>query len=720
MLHRDAIRKGSPPMPAETFRDEWGIPHLRADSADELAFLQGFNAATDRSWQIEMERWRSEGRTAEMLGADGLEWDRFARRTRLDDTARRCFANLDAATRGWCSAYVEGINHALAAGLRNAPEFRDTDTVPASWKPWTPLGVFLVHHILFGTFPNKLWRAHVTQTLGAGAVELFSIEAPVWAGSNAWAAAGSLTQSGSPLIAGDPHRLMELPGVYQQVRLACPEFDVVGLAFPGVPGIPHFGHSGTAAWAVTNAMADYQDLYSEQLRREGDVVLALGPDGARPVLVQHEETILVRGSAAETVEVIETERGPVISGGVEGGALSLRTPARVAGTLGFEALLPLLRSRSADDVETALEAWVEPVNCVLAADSQGGVRQLVAGKVPVRSRENRVRPVPAWSTEHQWTGGWEDLPGTPVPGLAVNANDRDSGGGDRLGLEFAPAHRARRIRQLLEEGGTGLDAAYMERIHMDSLLGSWPVFRALLQGLTPRSEADPASATGPLSATARALRARLLEWDGQMRADSGDAAVFAAWRSALVTALAAAPALNRLAAANSYAPLFAPWLNPVARVGFALETLLAKGPAYGIDVTGAASRALEETATAAPSGTWGGSHTVLPLHALADHGTAGAASVPTVPLTRLSGDTACVLSTESLPGLTDRSFRGPVARYVWDLENRANSRWVVPFGASGLPENPHFASQLPLWAAGDFIPIITAWEQLTKENHDPR
>ena len=649
-------------MPAETFRDDWGIPHLRADSADELAFLQGVNAASDRSWQIEMERWRSEGRTAEQLGTDGLEWDRFARRSRLDDTARRCFSNLDAATRGWCSAYVEGVNHALASGLRDAPEFRDTDTAPARWEPWTPLGVFLVHHILFGTFPNKLWRAHVTQTLGAGAVELFNIEAPVWAGSNAWAVAGGLTQSGSPLIAGDPHRLMELPGVYQQVRLACPEFDVVGLAFPGVPGIPHFGHTGTVAWAVTNAMADYQDLYSEQLRRDGEAVLALGPDGARPVLAQHRETILVRGSAAETVEVIETERGPVISGGVDGGALSLRTPARVAGTLGFEALLPLLRSRSAADVEAALEAWVEPVNCVLVADSDGSVRQLVAGKVPARDRENRVRPVPAWSTEHQWTGGWEDLPRSPVSGLAVNANDRESGGGDRLGLEFAPAHRARRIRQLLEDAGTGLDAAAMQRIHMDSQLGSWPVFRALLQGLGAASE--PASPeTVPLSKTALAFRTRLLDWDGHMHADSGDAAAFAAWRSALVLALAGAPALNRLAAANSYAPLFAPWLNPVARVGFALETLLAKGPDHGIDVKEASRRALEEAAAAAPAGTWGASHTLLPLHALADHGTGGAASVPAVPATELSGDTACVLSTESLPGPHGQvlpGFRGPL------------------------------------------------------------
>ena len=693
-------------MPSEIFRDTWGIPHLRADSPSDLSFLQGFNAAADRSWQIEMERWRSEGRTAEHLGADGLDWDRFARRVRLDDTARRCFGNLDADTRRWCAAYVDGVNRGLESGRRDAPEFRATDTAPAAWEPWTPLGVFLVHHILFGTFPNKLWREHVAATLGDDAVDLFSIEAPVWAGSNAWAAAGSLTASGSPLIAGDPHRLLELPGVYQQVRLACPEFDAVGLAFPGVPGVQHFGHTGSAAWAVTNAMADYQDLFREQLRDDDGVMSALGPNGWEPVHTHHQEEMLVRGSAPETVEVIETARGPVIAGGADGGALSLRTPARAAGSLGFEALLPLLRSRSAADVEAALDAWVEPVNCVLVADSTGDVRELVAGKVPARNRLNRVRPVPGWSADHQWTGAWEKLPRSHVPELAVNANDRDSGGGDQLGLEFAPAHRARRIRHLLEERGPGLDAGSMQRIHVDTHLGSWPVLRALLQ--------EPVA----LSAAAGALRERLLLWDGHMDGDSSDAGVFAAWRSALVLALARTPKLLPLAEPHAHSPLFGPWLFAASRVGFALETLIADGPAAGVDVAGAAREALEEVAAAAPAATWGSSHTVLPLHALDDHEPRELA--PTVPVTKLSGDTGCVLSTESLPGVTDRSFRGPVARYVWDLADRAASRWIVPFGAAGHPDDPHFASQLPLWAEGKLIPVVTDWEQLTKENHDPR
>ena len=116
-------------------------------------------------------------------------------------------------------------------------------------------------------------------------------------------------------LAGDPHRIIELPGVYQQVRLACPEFDVVGLAFPGVPGLPHFGHTGDVAWAITNAMADYQDLYRRGAppRRGRPASRPAAATGWEPAAA-HIETIEVRGAGRrETVEVIETARGPVIA-----------------------------------------------------------------------------------------------------------------------------------------------------------------------------------------------------------------------------------------------------------------------------------------------------------------------------------------------------------------------------------------------------------------------
>ena len=163
--------------------------------------------------------------------------------------------------RAWVSAYVDGVNDGLAVGAARARSSRATGLVPGRWEPWAPLGVWLATHILFAGFPTKLWREEVARALGDEAVDLFATDGPGTAGSNGWLVPGARTATGLAIIAGDPHRFIEDPGVYQQIRLACPEFDVVGLAVPGVPGIAHFGHTGTVAWAITNAMADYQDLY---------------------------------------------------------------------------------------------------------------------------------------------------------------------------------------------------------------------------------------------------------------------------------------------------------------------------------------------------------------------------------------------------------------------------------------------------------------------------
>ncbi|MGV9536772.1 penicillin acylase family protein [Streptosporangium sandarakinum] len=344
-------------------RNQWGIPHMWGDTVEDLAYVQGFTAVTDRAWQVQTEKWRSEGRLAERLGPAHVPWDRFARRVRLDDTARRCFQRLLPETRRWIEAYVDGVNDALPHA--DAPEFGATGCAPDPWRPWSPLGVFLVQHILFSTFPNKLWRAHVSATLGPGAGALFAMEGPAGAGSNAWAVAGDPGAGRPTVIAGDPHRVLELPGIYQQVRLSCPEFDVAGLAFPGVPGVPHFGHAGPVAWAVTNAMADYQDLYRERLRRRDGRIEVREADGWTAV-PHHVERIAVRGGDPVEVEIIETARGPVIDvDRTTGEAISLRTPTRVDGDLGFDALLPLLRARRAGDVAEALRDWVEPVNSVL-------------------------------------------------------------------------------------------------------------------------------------------------------------------------------------------------------------------------------------------------------------------------------------------------------------------------------------------------------------------
>ncbi|GIE84359.1 GNAT family N-acetyltransferase [Actinoplanes regularis] len=598
------------------YRDDYGIPHLRAASVAELAYLQGRVTASDRGRQLVVERLRSEGRLASVAGPAEVPWDRFARRVRLDSTARRCFALLSEETRSFLTSYADGVR---SAGIE--------------WHPWSSLGVFQVQHILFGTFPNKLWRAHVERTLGPAAADWFAIEGPGGSGSNAWAVPGE--------IAGDPHRLLELPGVYQQIRLACPEFDVAGLTFPGVPGVQHFGHAGSVAWAVTNAMADYQDLYFEELRETPEGLQARGPAGWEPVH-RHQETISVRDGDPVVVDVVETARGPVIDGD-----LSLRTPARVASDLGFDALLPLLRATTADEVADAFAGWVEPVNSVLVADSGGRLLQLTAGRVPLRDDRNRQVPVPAWEPRHEWKPGWVP-PFRAAAASAVNANDRRPDT-EPYGVDFSPPGRARRIRELLDAGFPP------EKIHLDT----------------------------------------------SMPAGSLDAGRLAARRSAAARRLHEHPALAPLFAGHGHDPLFAPWTDPRARIGHALDGVLAGLGLSISDLVNPVDLVDEEPAQA---GTWGSRHLLYPLVL------PGLECEP--PRVELGGSADCVLNTSSVPGVSDLCWRGPVARYVWDLADRQRSRWVVPFGAVDAPDSPHFLDQLPLWANGDLVPLITDWDRL--------
>jgi penicillin amidase len=688
---------------ARIHRDAYGVPHVRATTVSDLARGQGEVTARDRAWQLELLRRRATGTTAALLGPAALPWDRFARRTRIAESGRRAHARLRPETVAFVASYVEGVNTGLHA---DSVELRRLGVAPAAWEPWTPLAVFLAQHLLFAGLGGKLWTARAREVLGDDA-RLLSREGPAVSGSNAWAVGGGRTASGFPLVGGDPHRVIESPGVYQQVRLSCDEFDVLGFAFPGVPGVQHFAHAGEVAWAITNAMADYQDAYDERLRRTPDGVEALGPDGWAPADARV-ETIAIAGGAEERIEVVRTDRGPVFSGTVdEGRGHSLRTASGALDELGFDAILPLLHARTAADVMAALDDWVEPVNNVVAADRDGDVRYRVAGRVPVRAEANRHGVVDAADPEAAWTGWLDPLPAHRVPadGQVVTANERRGPESDPVGTVFAPPHRAARIHALLD-GRVGLGVGDFRAIHDDALLLPAPLFQDLLRPLRP----------GP---GGMAVRGAIVEWDGRMDAGSPGAAAFAAWRSAFTLRVAAEPVLAPLAEPLVDDPVLAPSLDLLTRVGLALESLVRAGAPYGLDLPALATAALDDAARHPP--TWGASHVVAPVHAFdlltdegADEGPDDLVPPPVPPLP-VSGDVDCVRATGSVPGVSDACWRGSVARYVWDLADRDASGWVVPLGAAGDAADPHHLDQLPLWAAGELAPVVTDWERLRPE-----
>lgn len=666
------------PQSFELFRDDLGIPHVRAASEAALAYGQGWVTAQDRGLQIEADRLRAQERYAGLAGDAGAAWDAFAARERLAATAREIHDALDAPEREWLAAYADGVSAGLLAGGRDVPEL---DGVPYEpWEPWTPIGVFLATHVLFNGFPGVLWRAHVARHLHVPGVPLervlalFTADAGSSSGSNAWAVHGSFTRSGSPLVAGDPHRTLELPGPYQQVRLACTDpagaYDVLGFAFPGVPGIPHFGHAvgpgGTSvAWGITNAGAHHVEVVSD------------GADSAGP------------------------------------GGWRLHWPARELSDVGVAAWRALLHARTAGDVAGAFAGWVDPVNRVLAADSTGTVLSLTAGKVPAVASVMPDRALPVAKP----ADGYVDLPApTPVTQVAVDANERPvtqppaeldgrPGLGPRdvrpgreahdLGWSYPP-HRAERIRQLLAEAPVRESPEAQERIHGDTRdLGA--------AGLVAHLAGDPSEAAERLRAWVAA--------GAHVDAGSSDAARYMRWRDTLARRLAGHPALAPLYAPHGQDPALDAVFDVPTAVGAGLSNLLA-ADWLGIDAAAEASAALAEVARDGVGGpvtsgepTWGDLHVPAPL-------TPAPGATWPVPTAPVAGNNETVRCTGGSPGVAATAYRGSVARYVWDLADRANSRWGVPFGADGRPGRPHFDDQHATWAAARTTPVVTAWDRL--------
>ena len=674
-------------MTGEVRRDRWGVPHVVARSVTDLAFLQGRSVAHDRAWQLEHARLKAEGRTASLVGASGLPWDRFARRAQLVATARRAFDGLGEETSAFVEAYVAGVNDGLAEVGEVAELASLGVDAPGRGSSWTPLAVFAAHHVLFATFPAKLWRRHSEAVVGPELAGMFHHEGLWGAGSNSWVVGGDRTESGLPLLAGDPHRTFESPNAYQQVRLTCTDpddpFDVAGFTFPGVPGVQHFAHAGTVAWGITNAMGDYQDLFVERLDRRGDEVWAEGPDGWGRAEVSVER-IEVRGAASESVEVVVTGRGPVVVGGPgEPESFSLRTPSYDLGEVGFDCLLPLLRARTTVDVLAALERWVEPVNNLLVADVGGDIRQRVVGRVPARAEANRWRPVPAWDAGSSWAG-WTELPGQDVPadGHLVTANHRMGADFDRVGVDFAPPARANRIDALLR-GRSGLTTDDCAAIHRDVLAGQPAALHRAVCALTG------------LSHEGAELQREIAGWDQHLHADSLTAAAYVAIRTGLVERVAASAELRDLRGGSPYGELFGPWFLLAGQLYLGLANLLSdEGRRLLPDVDRLLAEAVEEVAVDRP-GPWGEQHRYVPWHALGD-------ALPEAP--PLAGDNDCVRCAGAVPG-SDAAYRGSVARYVWDLAGRDRSGWVVPLGASGDPGDPHHHDQTAAWVEGTLVPL---------------
>ena len=107
--------------PVEIIRDQWGVPHIYAQTMEDLLFAQGFVHAQDRLWQMEMNRRVGHGRLAELFGELAFSTDHFLRTVGFARAAQNDLQHLDAESLRTLESYARGVNAFIAqTGERSA------------------------------------------------------------------------------------------------------------------------------------------------------------------------------------------------------------------------------------------------------------------------------------------------------------------------------------------------------------------------------------------------------------------------------------------------------------------------------------------------------------------------------------------------------------------------------------------------------------------------
>jgi penicillin G amidase len=732
------LKIGGLNQPVKVVRDTWGVAHIYAANQHDLFFAQGFVAAQDRLFQMEMWKRAGQGRLAEVLGGSALERDRYARLLKYrgdmleeyKSYAPDALAILQAFTSG-INAYIHYLDVPGGPGL--PIEFQLAGFKPEPWKPedclsrmaaysmtgnahaelsnamlLSKLGSQKAEQMLDPDPPAKLDPAEgvdysgltpdLLKGLVGGDVRIGFPPASISVGSNNWTISGKLTTTGKPILANDPHRVIALPSLRYIVHLVAPGWDVIGAGEPALPGVA-IGHNQRIAWGLTIFPVDQQDLYLEEVNPANP--LQYKRDGKWQTMRTEKDTINVRGGSAQTILLKFTDDGPVLwEDASHKRALALRWVGSKPGTAGYLASLALDRAQNWTEFLAALERWKLPPENMVYTDVDGNIGEQSAGLTPIRSWTGLL-PVSGTDDRYKWSGfvPLDQLPRAfnPAEGWFATANNRTipEDYKYKVGFEWA-TYRVERIRQVL--GG------FVEKQHkirtedveeLQNDVYSIPADQ-LIRMLPRRSD-------GP---EARFLD-MLKDWDRVLRSPSVAGALYEVWERHLRTAL-----IQKIAGVSLGD--FTNYLNTQHAIDYLKSLPVADQQQLLLSSLADAGHEMEQKEGADPAlWSWGAMHTITFHHSL-DQLPGGQTLFDLGPLSRPGdGDTI-----DATAGADLRQTSGASYREIFDLSNWDNALAINTPGQSGQPGSRHYSDLLPLWEAGQYFPLVYSKEAVEENAAD--
>lgn len=782
---KDTINMAGLSQPVEIVRDRHGVSHIYAQNQNDLFFAQGFSAARDRLWQLDLWRRQGEGKMAEQFGPRFIEQDRAARLFLFRGDMQAEFASYHPEGQAILTSFAAGINAYVDWVKANPdqlpPEFKLTGTLPGYWRPETSL---IRIYGLTRNLTAEVKMAEQVASLGLNAVQgLSTFEPPlalqVPAGldvrqidksilanytlarngqkfvaadfprsplaadkrealasalsedrlaaldpnfdplatryeSNNWTIGGQHTDTGKPILAGDPHRSIAMPSLRYMVHLNAPGWNVIGAGEPALPGVS-MGHNDRIAFGLTIfAFGDEEDLYVYDTNPANPNEYRY--QGGWEKMRQMDETIPVRGEAAAVRQLKFTRHGPVIhEDPVRRKAYALRAAyLEYPGTAAYLASLRLNQAQNWNEFVAGMEKHYTPSENMVYADVDGNIGWFGGSIAPIRPRNDwsGMLPVPG-NGDFEWRGV---LPGSALPraynppeGYVATANEynlpADYAYKDMSARTWAEPYRVQRIREVLADGSR-LSVQQSQDLQYDNL--SIPA-RTLGGYAKSLNSADPA--------VNDALNV-LKDWDYRMETDSRAATIYAFWLPEVVKRVS-----------DLYVPA-----NGRAAFGDlstrkTLEKLAVPDTAFGTPPDRGRDALLLQAlndgvqklrAKLGPDSTqwqWGKLHHIQFEHSLASLLPPDTAKAWGTPRYAVGGDNDTV-HRATFRKSDFRQISGASYRQVIDVANWDNSRVQNVPGQSADPRSPHYQDLLKGWATGEYFPMAFSRAKVDSERAD--
>ncbi|CAI8869989.1 penicillin acylase family protein [Pseudomonas soli] len=546
-------------------RNAMGAPLIESSNFHDALFSLGYLHAGDRIEQMVAMRLLAQGRLAELAGADALEIDRLMRAANLKQGASQLYADASPRLKRFFEVYARGVNAYLFRYRDKLPgELARSGYRPEYWKPEDSALIFSLYAfsqsvnlqeelsaltlaqkvgadklawLLPGAPDEPLAESEVdklkglnlaSQLPGLGALaatgqQLADLGLLGVPGSSNLALSPQRSRAGKSLLASDSRAAWAL----SPVQIHTGKYQVAGLSLPGLP-IVLAGYNGKLAWSSSAVMADNQDLFLEQVRRQGPQLTYLADGKWQPARARN-ETFFVRGQRPQREVMYDTRHGTLLPG--HGSlALALHLP-QLKDDRSLDALFDLTRAQNIERAfDSTREVGAAALNFVFAEPQHIGWQ--VSGRYPNRREGQGLLPSPGWDGRYDWDGYADAMlhpyDQDPPAGFIGHANQRSlpKGYGMQLSSSWYYPERAERLAQLAGNGrhdSRSLMALQNDQVTLlaDKLKQMFDA-PGMAQPLKQAIDALP----GAQRDKARDALARLKAFDGRLSPVSADAALY--------------------------------------------------------------------------------------------------------------------------------------------------------------------------------------------------